>query len=88
MRTTIGIEDDLLDQLKLRASRDKTSLSAMVNQAIRRGLSAMEVERNSQPAKFVQKTYDLGARFDVKKARWIADELADAEFMRRFMPGE
>jgi hypothetical protein len=75
MRTTIRIES--------------APLVTVVIQVLRRGLTALKSESASSPPPFVQKTHDMGPpKFDVTKARWIAADLEDEEFMRKHMRGE
>ena len=38
MRTTLSIEDGLLEEAKIRARKQKTTLGAVVNEALRQGL--------------------------------------------------
>jgi hypothetical protein len=80
MRTTVRIDDDLLRQIKDRAHREQTSMTKLLNEALRRGLN--------QPAKprkpFVQKTYDLGEpKMDLTKALSLAFEMEDEETIRK-----
>lgn len=87
MRTTVRIEDDLLEELKCRAADQDVSLTHMVNQTIRRGLNA-PVEKAVTPP-FVQKTHDMGVpRFDVNKALALAAELEDEYIMQKLARGQ
>lgn len=60
MRTTISIDDRLLDQLKVRAAREHTTVSALIEEDVRLG----ELRRNQHvtPARgrFRLPTFDLG----------------------------
>jgi hypothetical protein len=59
MRTTLTIEDDIAAQLKrLRHKRD-ASLKDLVNEALRRGLQAMEA-RPKKMKLFKTRAFDLG----------------------------
>ncbi len=83
MRTTLRIDDDLLFELKKRASERDLTLSQLVNETLRQGLVARR--RSQRP--FQQKTRELGQpSFDVTKANAVAAALEDAEILRKF-PG-
>jgi hypothetical protein len=41
MRTTLSIEDGLLEEAKIRARKEKTTVGAVVNEALRVGLLGM-----------------------------------------------
>lgn len=45
MRTTLSVDDDLLAAAKLQAARLNTSLSEVINRALRRGLSEAPATR-------------------------------------------
>ncbi len=48
MRTTLPVDDDLLNELKERAHRRHCGLGTVVNEVLRRGL-ALETTRASEP---------------------------------------
>ena len=60
-RTTITIDDELLDRLKLRAAEERTTVSALIEEELRLG----ELRRAQQTApgrgRFQLPTFDLGA---------------------------
>ena len=83
MRTTIRIDDELLDRLKEQAVREKTSLTKLVNRTLRAGMqrSRAPARRRSQ---YREKTYSMGApRFALDKALALAAELEDEEVIRK-----
>jgi hypothetical protein len=87
MRTTVRIDDDLLRDLKRRAQKEKTSLTSVVNQAIRNGLKASETTIRA-PRRFRQKTFSMGPPLvDLTKALALAAELEDEELIRRMDHG-
>lgn len=57
MRSTVRIDDDLMEALKARAARDGTSITKTLNAVIREGLAANSASR--QPP-FVQRQVSLG----------------------------
>ena len=83
MRTTIRIEDELLERLKEQALRENVSLTNLVNRTLRAGLQRPRVSprRRSQ---YREKTYSMGApRFDADKALALAAGLEDEEAIRK-----
>ncbi len=59
MRTTLTIEDDVAVRLDKALATRETSLKALINEALRRGLDDME--RPAEPrAAYVLHTVDLG----------------------------
>ncbi len=92
MRTTVRIDDDLLRELKLRAERDRTSLTSTVNQALRYGLRAESKQKKRK--RFVQKTYDMGpCLLDLTQSGGIItnaviDALEDQEILRKMVAGQ
>ena len=81
VRTTLRLDDDLLIELKKRASREGLTLSELVNLALRQGLGAPSRTRRRP---FRQKTRDLGRpSFDVTKANAIAAGLEDEAIRRK-----
>lgn len=82
MRTTVRIEDDLLAELRERANG--SSLTAVLNETIRRGLRVEDREGKDRRRTFRQKTYALGKPLiDVNKALSIMDEMDDIERLRK-----
>ena len=80
-RTTVRIDDDLMRRLKERAARENVSITKLMNQALRQGLTA---EPEVRAKAYREKTYDLGeALIDVNKATSIAFEMEDEDLMRK-----
>jgi hypothetical protein len=87
MRTTLRIDDDLLRALKERARQEDVSISRLLNDALRRGLSAPPSPGRKK--KFVQKTYNMGPPLiDLTKANAIAAALEDEEIIRKMSQGK
>jgi hypothetical protein len=61
MRTTITLDDRLLDQLKRRASETGTSVSKLVEQAVR--LFVRTPRPSASPESFELVTFGAGGRF-------------------------
>jgi hypothetical protein len=61
MRTTITLDDRLLDQLKRRASETGTSVSKLVEQAVRLFVRAPRSSASSESFELV--TFGAGGRF-------------------------
>ena len=82
MRTTIRIDDDLLERLKTRADNEGTSLTLLVNRVIRAGL--LDLDRVADTPVHVEETFDMGEPgMDLTKARVIAAALEDAETIHK-----
>ena len=80
VRTTLRLDDDLLVQLKHRASETGLTLSEVVNLALRQSLTTPRRPRRA----FRQKTRDLGRpSFDVTKANAVAAALEDEAILRK-----
>jgi antitoxin component of RelBE/YafQ-DinJ toxin-antitoxin module len=80
VRTTLRLDDDLLIELKQRASEQGLTLSELVNLALRRSLA--RPRRSRRP--FRQQTRDLGRpSFDVTKANAVAATLEDETLLRK-----
>jgi ribbon-helix-helix CopG family protein len=60
MRTTITIDDQLLDQLKLRAAREHTTVSALIEEDVRIGELRRGQQQGPEQARFRLQTFDLG----------------------------
>ena len=85
MRTTVRIDDDLLRQMKDRAHRENSSLSKLLNEMLRRGLSRGPQRRRP----FKQKTHAMGETLiDLTKANAIAAELEDEAILRKMALGK
>ncbi len=80
MRTTVDIDPILLEQLRLEAVRRGTSVKALLNSALRAGLTARVAE---PPATYRLNTVSLGSpRVNLDRALQLADALEDEEHGR------
>jgi hypothetical protein len=85
MRTTVQIDNDLLRTLKEQAHREGTSLAKLINQVLRRGISAADAERKP-PRGYREKTFAMGAaKVPLDKALALADALADDELQEKLL---
>jgi Ribbon-helix-helix protein, copG family len=88
MRTTVRLDDELLEQLKAKARAENLSLTRLLNRALRDGLREPKA---TGPAKrrFRQKTHPMGApRMDLNKALTLAAALEDEEILRELSLGK
>jgi hypothetical protein len=76
MRSTVRIDDDLLNRLKEQARRENISLTQMLNRTLRAGLLAPGRGRSKPRLK--QPVFAMGApRIDLTKALTIAADTED-----------
>jgi hypothetical protein len=86
MRTTLSIEDDLLDAVRRRAAELRLPLAEVVNRALRRGLA----EDVAEPRSYATITFgDPGATFPSVEALLAADrDLDDNYLAAKVRPGK
>lgn len=60
MRTTLTLDDDIAAQLRRLQQQRRVGLKALVNQALRAGLSSLE-QADVIPTPFEVKTFDCGS---------------------------
>ena len=79
MRTTVQLDDDLMQDLKEQAPREGTSLARLVNRVLRHGMNALK--QDSKPARpYRQKTFSMGQpKVNLDKALALAASLEDEE---------
>ncbi|MBX3425714.1 MAG: ribbon-helix-helix protein, CopG family [Pirellulales bacterium] len=86
-RSTVRLDDDLMFALKERAHREATSVTKLINQAIRDWLAG----RTTGPARrtpYVQKTFSMGEPLvDLNKALQFSGELEDEAIIERLRRG-
>lgn len=87
MRTTLTIDDDLAAALKRSAQRSGKSFKAIVNEAIRRGLSTGEKPDNRRERFLVQSARrGFLPGVDPLKLNQLVDELEVDGFLERSNP--
>ena len=86
MRTTVDIDQDLLEKVRRRAEAEGLSFREALNQALFRGLAKSPLKR--EPV--VLPVWDLGLdpSINVDKIRDYLADLDDEEFIRKFGVGE
>jgi hypothetical protein len=85
VRTTIRIDDELMQRLKEQAAREHISVSRLLNRTVRAGLDASRkpVQRRRP---YREKTHAMGAPLvGLDKALAIAGTLEDEEIVRKMM---
>ena len=82
MRTTVRLDDDLIRELRRRATAEKRSLTQTINGLLRVALKTSQTPRASRT--FRQKTLHMGApAFDLDKALQMAADLETEEILRK-----
>ena len=83
MRSTVRIDDDLLEELKARARKENISQSQMLNRLLRAGLLASRPSA-SKRSRYSEEAVSMGSpRVDLDKALAFASELEDEEILRK-----
>lgn len=82
MRTTVRVDDELLEQLKAQARRENVSLTHLLNRTLNAGLRAGSAQRRKQPI-YRERVHSLGMpRIALDKALALAAALEDQEIVR------
>ena len=82
MRTTVRVDDELLERLRARARKEKVSLTRLLNRTLKAGLQAGGGRRRAQRA-FRERVHALGIpRVALDKALALAATLEDEEIVR------
>jgi len=83
MRTTIRIEDELLERLKGQALKENVSLTELVNRTLRAGMQQSRAPARRR-SRYREQTRSMGApRFDLDKALALAAVFEDDEAIRK-----
>jgi uncharacterized protein GlcG (DUF336 family) len=83
MRTTVQIDDDLLEDLKQEAHREGTSLAKMVNRVLRRGIQVVRRAGKARAA-YREKTFSMGQpKVALDKALALAAMMEDEEILQK-----
>lgn len=83
MRTTVRVDDELLERLKAQAQREQVSLTRVLNRTLQAGLEAGAARRRNRPV-YREQVHSFGTpRFSVDKALALAATLEDEEIMRK-----
>jgi len=82
MRTTVRLDDVLLERLRARARLEKVSLTRMINRALKAGLDAARPRTRPQRA-YRERVQAMGTpRLALDKALALAAALEDEEVVR------
>jgi hypothetical protein len=82
MRTTVRIDDELLERLKAQAQREDVSLARVFNRVLKAGLQAGATRGRKQSA-YTEPPHPLGTpRVSLDKALALAAALEDEEIVR------
>jgi uncharacterized Ntn-hydrolase superfamily protein len=82
VRTTVRVDDELLERLKAQARKENVSLTRLLNRALKAGLQAGGGRRRAQPA-YRERVHALGVpRLALDKALALAATLEDEESVR------
>ncbi|WP_309672418.1 hypothetical protein [Gemmatimonas sp.] len=87
MRTTIDLDDVLLQRLRDTAHREGVPFKALLHRVILRGL---ELPRPESHVPYRTPSFSMGQvreGIDLVKARWIADDLENEEIIRKMAEG-
>lgn len=89
MRSTVRLDDDLLQALKQRAEAERTSMTKLLNRAVREWFAGVGNDAEARKKAFVQKTYSMGKPLvDLTKALQIAAELEDEYIIEKLKQGK
>lgn len=82
MRTTVRLDDELLDQLKAQARKENVSLTRLLNRTLKSGLQADIARRRKQPI-YREQVHTMGMpRVALDKALALAAALEEEEIVR------
>jgi len=82
VRTTVRVDDELLERLKAQARKEKVSLTRLLNRALKAGLRAGGARRRPQRA-YRERVHAMGVpRLVLDKALALAAALEDEEIVR------
>ena len=81
MRTTLTIDDELLQALKAEALRRKRPFKEIVDETLRRGIAALDVPHEQ----YLLPSFDLGhpPKMDLDRGLRLADAIEDEEIQRK-----
>ena len=85
MRTTVTLEDDLAAKLRERARERDLSFKAVLNEAIRSGLT--DSGAPSEPYRMTISSMRARPEIDLTKALLLAGQLEDEEVVRKLEQG-
>jgi hypothetical protein len=82
MRTTVRVDDELLERLKAQARKENVSLTRVLNRILRAGLQAGGTHRRKRPS-YREQVHSMGVpRVALDKALALAAALEEEEIVR------
>ena len=84
MRTTLTLDPDVTEMLRVRISEEKATMKQVVNEALRRGLSAGPGPRPKKRFRVVPFSLGFQPGIDQDKLNQLVDELEVQEFAAKF----
>ncbi len=89
MRSTVRLDDDLLTALKDRAHREETSLTKLLNKALREWLAGGPKAVEAKKRAYREKTYSMGKPLvDLTKALALSAALEDEAIIEKLSRGK
>jgi predicted transcriptional regulator len=88
MRSTVRLDDDLLASLKERALREDTSLTKLLNRALREWLNGRRPDLEAKKRAYREKTFNTGKPLvDLTKALQLSAEIEDEAIIEKLRQG-
>ena len=89
MRTTVRVDDDLMQELKDLAHKEGISLAQLFNRTVRAGLEAVKSKTSKVKKPYREKTFNTGKpKVDLTKASQLAAELENEEIIKKMALGK
>ena len=89
MRTTVRVDDDLMQELKEYAYQQGISMAQLFNRTVRAGLQTIKQSDHEQREPYHEKTYKMGTpKVEFTNYNHLAAELEDAEIIRKLRQGK
>ena len=88
MRTTVRIDDELLQSLKERARKESTSLTRLIERTLRAGIKAMSVPARATK-RYREQVHSMGEPgITLDRPLSVAAALEDDEILRKLRAGK
>jgi len=89
MRSTVRLDDDLLRTLKERARREETSMTKLLNQALREWLLGGPMVVAAKKRAYREKTFSMGKPLvDLTKALALSAAIEDEAIIEKLSRGK
>ena len=83
MRTTLTLDPDVAQALKVRMTDRKTSFKEVVNETLRQGLAVKPKSKPREVFRVAPHSFGFKAGIDVNKLNQLVDELEVQEFVAK-----